>query len=101
MVFCNAIILHTALTFKGGEVVVMEAFGAHFMKDVSRGQLTSAAKSLLSSKQRKSIASMGAEKSHFISRLAKEFLHRKIVHNRKNASLNSLCRNNVKKVGPF
>lgn len=50
MVFCNAIILHTALTFKGGEVVVMEAFGAHFMKDVSRGQLTSAAKSLLSSR---------------------------------------------------
>ena len=51
-VFCNEIILHTALTFRGGKVVVMEAFGTHFMKEISRGQLTTAAKSFLSSKQR-------------------------------------------------
>jgi len=46
------------------ELIVMVAFGVHFIKEVSRSQLQSAAKSLLPHDERKRIG-LGAEKQHF------------------------------------
>ena len=59
---------------KSAEVVIMVAFGAHFIKEVSRTQLNAAVKSLLPSKQRKLLS--GAEKSKLIKPLAKMFLYK-------------------------
>lgn len=87
------------LSAKSGEVIVMTAFTAHFLKDISRSQLMSAAKSLLSSHDRKQLH--GAEKSHFMVPLGKAFVENGIVRIDKGACVESLVRNNASKIGTF
>ena len=46
--------LHIDLSKKSGATIVMVAFGAHFIKEILRTQLLSAAKPLLSQDKKKS-----------------------------------------------
>ena len=87
------------LSVKSGQVLVMTAFGAHFLKDISCFQLMSAAKSLLSSHDRKELH--GAEKSHFMVPLGKAFVKNGIVKINKGACVESLVRNDASKIGTF
>jgi len=50
------------LNANSAEAVVLTAYEAHFLKDVSRAQLNSALKLLCSAEQRKSL--LGKEKAH-------------------------------------
>ena len=77
----------------------MTAFAAHFLKYISRSQLLSAAKTLLSSGDRKQFH--GAEKSHFLVPLGKAFVTKGIVKINKGACIESLSRNDVTKIGKF
>lgn len=65
------------LTLKSAEVIIICAFKAHFIKEVSRAQLCAAAKSLLTKEERKGLAN--AEKSKFLKPLAQTFLDKEIV----------------------
>ena len=67
----------TDLSMQSGEAIVIVAFGAHFLKNVARNQLKSAAKSLLSPKDGKDLQK--AEKHRFIFPLAKAFVNKGIV----------------------
>ena len=84
---------------KSGEVVIMTVFGAHLIKEVSRRQLISAAKNLLSKEERKQLN--GAEKSKFIKPLANQFIDRGIVRVRSGCSLSDLSMGDVEKIGNF
>ncbi len=55
----------------------MEAFGVHFLKEISRPQLQGAAKYLLSSESREKLT--GCDKSAFIVPLAHTFVDREIL----------------------
>ena len=79
--------------------MVMTAFGAHFIKEVSRSQLCAAAKSILPPNQRKQL--QHAEKSKFYIPLAKMFIFKNIVGIKKHSDVKNLCRNDVEKVGTF
>jgi len=72
------------------------AFGAHFFKDISRQQLESAVKSLNIQENLKR-----AEKNEFIFPLAKALLTKGIIKIKKNAKMDNLCRDDLKKVKPF
>ena len=90
---------YIALSSLGGEAIVLVAFGAHFFKDVSRSQLESAAKSLLTAAERKDLYK--AEKSKFVLPLAKAFVRKGIVKIASSSKITTLTRNNLKKVGTF
>ena len=75
----------------------MEAYGAHFLKEVRRSQPLSAAKSLLPLAERRSLS--GAEKSAMLMPLARAFVINKIVKVKGNVG--NLTRNNVEKIGTF
>ena len=94
MFFCSP-----ELSAKSAQVVVMTAFGAHFLKEVSRSQLTGAAKHLLPPIIKKTL--VGGEKSAFIVPLAKAFLAENIVVVKKGANLSNLSREDVSKAGTF
>ena len=87
------------LSFKSAEVVVMCAFNAHFIKEVSREQLSGAAKALLPKAERKSL--QGAEKSKFLKPLANAFCEKEIIKVQGSARVCNLCRQDVLKVGTF
>ncbi len=87
------------LSLKSAEVVVMCAFGAHFIKEVSCTQLTSAAKTLLARDERKPL--QGAEKGAFMKPLAKAFIDKKIVAIQKGAKFTNLTREDVNKCGKY
>ena len=74
----------------------MTAFAAHFLKEVSRSQLQSAARSLLPDKERKTL-----EKGEFMIPLGKAFLKNDIIHVKTGADMKSLSRSDVQKIGPF
>ena len=90
-------IFTTGLSEKSAQVIVMEAYGAHFMKEVRRSQLLSAAKSLLPLAERRSLS--GAKKSTMLMPLARAFVMNKIVKVKGNVG--NLTRNNVEKIGTF
>ncbi len=77
----------------------MVAFEAHFIKEVSRAQLGAAVKTLLPSKQRKSL--YGAEKSKLIKPLAKMFVYKGIIDIRRGAKPENLTRSDVTKTATF
>lgn len=77
----------------------MTTFGAHFVKEISRGQLEAAAKSLLPPETRRKLVK--AEKSQFILPLAKAFVNKNIVKITKGVNFSSLTRNDVKKIKTF
>jgi len=85
------------LSVQDAEVVVMVAFGVLFMKEVSRSQLQSAAKSLLSREERKRIGS-GADKSQYLIPLANALRANGIIEI---SGKQPLSRNGVKKIKPF
>ena len=87
----------TDLSEKSAQVIVMEAYGAHFLKEVRRSQLLSAAKSLLPVHERSRLS--GAEKSSLLLPLARAFVFNKIVKVKGNVG--NLTRNNVEKIGTF
>lgn len=57
-----SMIFAIVLNANSAEAVVLTAYEAHFLKDVSRAQLNSALKLLCSAEQRKSL--LGKEKKH-------------------------------------
>ena len=77
----------------------MCAFAAHFIKEVSRAQLCSAAKTLLPREQRRMLNV--AEKQKFMKPLAAAFLNKNIVRIRPLSNLINLSRDDVIKVGTF
>ena len=83
---------------KSAEVILMCAFGAHFMKEVSRSQLSAATKTLLPVNERKILH--GAEKSRFVKPLAAQFII-KIVSVKCGAMIQNLVREDVTKQGTF
>ena len=92
-------VLFTDLSLASGEAIVLVAFGAHFFKDIACNQLESAAKSLLSQKDRKHL--LKAEKNKFIQPLAKAFVEQRIVKISEGSKMSSLTRNNLEKIGKF
>ena len=77
----------------------MEAFGVHFLKEISRSQLQSAAKSLL---QRASMKELkGGDKATFLRPLALAFIEKGIVKIKKKDKVGELVRDDVRKVGTF
>lgn len=87
----------TDLSDKSARVIVMEAYGAHFLKEVARSQLLSAAQRLLPVRERRSLC--GAEKTSLLVPLARAFVTNNIV--KISGNIGNLTRNNVKKVGTF
>ena len=81
------------------EAVLLTAFGAHFLKEVSRSQLESAAKSLLSQQIIQQLKK--ADKGDFSMPLAEAFLKKGIVKVAEGCNLRNLSRGDLKKVGPF
>ena len=69
--------IHIGISTKSAEVVVACAFQAHFIKEVSRQQLTGAARVLLTKDDAKDLRS--AEKRKFVKPLAMAFLKQRIV----------------------
>lgn len=98
---CLSFLLFTdlcELTSKSATAIILEAYGEHFIKEVSRIQLLSAVKTL-PTEEKKSLQS--AEKSEFYLPLGKAFVTKGIVCIKKGASLKSLSRQDVQKVGAF
>ena len=81
---------------KSAEIIVAEAFKAHFIKEVGGSQLMGAAKTLLQKEERLQLK--GAEKAKLIVPLAEALLKKKIIGITVGASLS---RAEVKKVGTF
>ena len=93
------ILLTTDLSEKSAQVIVMEAYGAHFLKEVSRSQLLSAAKALLPVCERKKLC--GSEKTGLLLPLARAFVFNNIVRIKSKIKSGCLTRNNVEKIGTF
>ena len=87
------------LSIKSAEVVVSCAFKETFIKAVTRSQLISAAKSLLSKEEAKELRT--AEKQKLLVPLALAFLKKKIVGVRKGSNIQSLTQNCVKLIGNY
>ena len=87
------------LSIKSAEVVVSCAFKETFIKAVTRSQLISAAKSLLSKEEAKGLRT--AEKQKLLVPLALAFLKKKIVGVRKGSNIQSLTQNCVKLIGNY
>ncbi len=87
------------MSLKSAEVVVMCAFGAHFIKEVSRSQLCAAAKTLLPKEERRYL--QGAEKTKFLKPLAEVFVGKAIVAIKHGADVENLTREDVDKVGTY
>jgi hypothetical protein len=89
----------TDLTQKSASMVVMTAFAVHFLKEVSRSQLQSAARKLLTKEEKNRLQPL--EKSEFILPLAKAFIMKKVVEIKKGADQQALSRDDLKKISPF
>ena len=81
------------------EAVVLTAFRVHFLKEISRGQLDSAAKSLLTWDLQHQLKK--ADKGDFIIPLAKAFIRKGIIKLAAKANFNNLAREDIRKVGTF
>ena len=79
---------------KSAEVIVSCAFKEAFVKAVTRPQLMSAARSLLSQEEAKDLRK--AEKQKLLIPLVLAFLKKKIVGVKKGADVQNLTQNSVK-----
>ena len=86
------------MTQKSGAVIVVTAFSSHFLKEISRTQLLSAAKILIPQNKKKYST---FEKNDFLLPLGKAFVEKAIVKIREGADVKNLSRNDVEKVGTF
>ena len=81
------------LTEKSGGTIIVAAFGAHLIKEISRTQLLSAARRLLTIEEKRL---QTYEKNDFMVPLGREFLERNIVRiTNKGASIANLSRGDV------
>lgn len=80
-------------------MIIITAFAVHFIKEVSRSQLQSASRTLLSGEERNRLQKL--EKSEFILPLAKAMINQDIVKVRRGADMKSLSRSDVEKMKPF
>jgi len=94
-----AIFFHIDMSNTSAEAVVLTAFGAHFLKEVSRSQLESAAKSLLATNVLTNLKK--ADKGDFIIPLAEALIKHKIVKVVEDADWKQLGRQDLEKVGTF
>ena len=76
----------------------MTAFAVHFLKEVSRSQLQSAARKLLTKQEK--IWLQPLEKSEFLLPLAKAFIKKKVVKIKKGANPQT-SRDDLIKISPF
>lgn len=81
------------------ELIVTEAFKAHFIKEVGWSQLMGAAKTLLDKNQQMQLKVV--EKAKLIMPLAEALIKNNTVEVKRGASLLSLSRDDVKKIGTF
>lgn len=84
---------------KSAEVIVMCAFGAHTIKEVSRSQMASAVKFFLEVAERKHLKT--ADKSQLVKPLAMAFVKKKIVIVKEGTNMDDLSRCDIYKVGTF
>ena len=89
------------LSDKSAEVIVLEAFGAHFLKEIGRNQLLSAAKSFVPPKERKSLCNTA--KMGLVNPLARAFLNKRNIIEIKSGKRGNrqLTRNDVSNIGTF
>ena len=83
---------------KSATVIMLEAFGAHFIKEITRAQLMSATKSLIPQKKKKL---QNAEKCDLYIPLGRAFVQNGIVHIKGGSNIEDLSRGDVSKVGTF
>ena len=95
----NLSTLHTGMSLKSAEVIVMVAFQAHKLKDISRGQLYGAIKKLCPPEQVKELR--GCDKLNLCMPLAKALVTRKVVKVVSGAKYSNIKRVDVNKVLPF
>ena len=87
------------LSMKSAEVLVACAFKEAFVKAVTRGQLMSAARKLLSKEKAAELRT--AEKQKMIIPLALAVLKNRTVGVRKGQDIQNLIQNSVKKIGKY
>ena len=94
--------LCTDLSMTSAEAVILTAFGSHFLKEVTRSQLESAAKSLLSPETVHQIKKNG-DKGDFIIPIAEALLKKGTIkiEGSSDIDLKNLAREELKKVGPL
>ena len=83
------------LLLLSAKVIVLEAFGAHFLKEIGCNQLLSTAKSFLPPKERKSL--FNADKMSLVHPLARAFIERNIIEI-KSGERGNLTRNDVTEI---
>ena len=77
----------------------MAAFAVHFLKEISRIRLLSAAKRLIVNIDKKKFQAF--DKNDFLIPLGKAFVEREIVKIKKGATMPDLSRGDVEKMGTF
>ena len=90
------IVHYLGLSHKSAEVIIMCAFGAHMIKEVTRSQMTSALKFFSGPRHLQK-----SDKSQLTMPLAMTFLDKKIVAIKDDADPENLSRNDVTKSGTF
>jgi len=96
---CSMAVCVSDLSEKSAEAVLLTMFGVHFYKEITRGQLESAAKSLLPTNIVTSLKK--ADKEDYAMPLAKVFIKNGIAELKKDADLKELGREDITKVGIF
>jgi len=87
----------TEMTISSAEAIVSMAFGAHHVRQIQRGQMELAVRTLGVSENLKR-----AEKHEFIMPIARALLNRGIIKiAAKDANIRNLCQNDLKKVKAF
>ena len=89
------------MPLKAAQIIITCAFDELFIKNVSKQQISAAAKSLLTKEQNRELK--GADKIAYLPPLAKAFLKNKIVKLKKAAAadIHNITRGDVKKVKTF
>ena len=91
--------IHTDYSEESAAVIVMCAFGALSVKNISRAQLASAGKFFLKGEQRKWVTK--AEKQQLVNALAPCFVQNGEVVIKEGADTSNLCSDDVVKEGTF
>ena len=84
------------LNANSAEAVVLAAFEAHFLKDLTRAQLNSALKSLCSTEEQNNLS--GKEKSKLVIPVATQLIAKNYVRIEDGIKLGSITRDDVQKL---
>ena len=89
------------MTLNSAEVIVMCAYGAHFIKEVATKTACCCCKNSPKQRRKRSLL-QGADKNQFLKPLAIQFLKRGIVtYTRDDVNIESIRRQDVVKTGTF